>query len=387
MRKSGVQVSRGRIVEVNPGEEGRVARRHTYRAHAASVAGATIADDTFDRSIAIETDEDTAPFGSTLRVETVESNTLSGPITVPVRARLGDTGMAVHPLALGGSTFGWTLGSDEAFDVLDRFAGTGGDLVDTADSYAAGRSESIIGSWMASRGTRDRMRVMTKVGRHPDHQGLAPAAIRAAVDDSLMRLRTDRIDVLFFHGDDPTVPLEESLGAVGALVADGKVLSIGASDLPPERLIEARVLAANGLPRFELLTTRYNLMERRPFEGPAELVAHAQGVGVLPYFALASGFLGGQVRRRAEVRRDARGERLARHLGRRGNRVLTALDEIAFAHGVQPATVALAWLLAKPTVVAPVASATRPDQVEALMAAASVELHRSELIELDRASA
>jgi aryl-alcohol dehydrogenase-like predicted oxidoreductase len=193
--------------------------------------------------------------------------------------------------------------------------------------------------------------------------------------------------VLFFHGDDPAVPLEESLGAVGALVAEGKVLSIGASDLPPERLIEARVLAANGLPRFELLTTRYNLMERRPFEGAPELVAHAQGVGVLPYFALANGFLGGQVRRRAEVRRDARGERLARHLGRRGYRILTALDEIAFAHGVQPATVALAWLLAKPTVVAPVASATRPEQVEALMAAASVELHRSELVELDRASA
>jgi aryl-alcohol dehydrogenase-like predicted oxidoreductase len=127
-------------------------------------------------------------------------------------------------------------------------------------------------------------------------------------------------------------------------------------------------------------------MERRPFEGARELVAHAQGLAVLPYFALANGFLGGQVRRRSEVRRDARGERLARHLGRRGHRVLTALDEIAFAHGVQPATIALAWLLAKPTVAAPVVSATRPDQVEALMAAASVDLHRSELVELDRAS-
>src|SRR5215207_6901627 len=242
MRNSGVQVSPGRIVEVSPGEEERVARRHSYRAHAASVAGATIADDLFDRSLALEPDELSEPPAPTLRVETVESNTLSGPITVPVRASLGETGMAVHPLALGGSTFGWTLGSDEAFEVLDRFAGTGGDLVDTADSYAAGRSESIIGSWMASRGTRDRMRVMTKVGRHPDHTGLAPADIRAAVDDSLTRLGTDRIDVLFFHGDDPAVPLEESLGAVGALVAEGKVLSIGASDLPPERLIEARVL-------------------------------------------------------------------------------------------------------------------------------------------------
>jgi len=363
-----------------------VARRHSYRAHAASVAGATVVDGVMTAAID-DTTSVTASPTPTLRVETVESNTLSGPITVPVRTTLGGTDLAAHPLALGGSTFGWTLGPDDAFAVLDRFAGTGGDLLDTADSYAAGRSESIIGSWMRSRHTRDRMRVMTKVGRHPDHEGLAPVDIRAAVDDSLLRLGTDRIDVLFFHGDDPRVPLEESLGAVDALIGQGKVLTIGASDFAPERLIEARVLAANGLPRFELLTTRYNLMERRPFEGATELVAHAQGLAVLPYFALANGFLGGQVRRRSEVRRDARGERLARHLGRRGHRVLAALDGIAFAHGVQPATIALAWLLAKHTVAAPVASATRPDQVEALIAAASVELHRSDLVELDRASA
>jgi aryl-alcohol dehydrogenase-like predicted oxidoreductase len=367
-----------------------VARRHSYRGHPASVAGATLADrpmlgETPVEPLGVEASAPATP--ATLRVETVESNTLSGPITVPVPATLGETGLAAHPLALGGSTFGWTLGPDDAFAVLDRFAGTGGNLLDTADSYAAGRSECIIGSWLASRHTRDRMRVMTKVGRHPDHHGLAPVDIRAAVDDSLARLGTDRIDVLFFHGDDPAVPLEESLGAVDALISAGKVLAIGASDFAPERLMEARVLAANGLPRFELLTTRYNLMERRHFEGATELVAKAQGLAVLPYFALANGFLGGQVRRRSEVRRDTRGERLARHLGRRGHRVLAALDEIAFAHGVQPATIALAWLLAKPTVVAPVASATRPDQVEALIAAASVDLHRSELVELDRVSA
>ena len=363
-----------------------MAPRHSYRARTASVAGATLTDGVMAGTIEVDSRSVTAT-APVLRVETVETNTLSGPITVPVRSTLGETGIAAHPLALGGSTFGWTLGSDDAFAVLDRFAGTGGDLLDTADSYAAGRSESIIGSWMRSRRTRDRMCVMTKVGRHPDHRGLSPVDIRDAVDDSLLRLGTDRIDVLFFHGDDPEVPLEESLGAVDVLITAGKVRAIGASDFSPDRLIEARVLAANGLPRFELLTTRYNLMERRPFEGARELVAHAQGLAVLPYFALANGFLGGQVRRRSEVRRDARGERLARHLGRRGHRVLTALDEIAFAHGVQPATIALAWLLAKPTVAAPVASATRPDQVEALMTAASVELHRSELVELDRASA
>ncbi len=303
-----------------------MARRHSYQANAASVAGAMVAEEFMTGAIEVDPPSVSASTMPTLRVETVESNTLSGPITVPVRSTLGESGIAAHPLALGGSTFGWTLGSDDAFSVLDRFAGTGGDLVDTADSYAAGRSESIIGSWMRSRRTRDRMCVMTKVGRHPDHRGLAPVDVRAAVDDSLLRLGTDRIDVLFFHGDDPDVPLEESLGAVDALITAGKVRAIGASDFSPERLIEARVLAANGLPRFELLTTRYNLMERRPFEGARELVAHAQGLAVLPYFALANGFLGGQVRRRSEVRRDARGERLARHLSRRGHRVLSALD-------------------------------------------------------------
>ena len=363
-----------------------MARRHTYRADAASVAGTAVIEEfaNLGRDDVASVTASTTPV---LRVETVESNTLSGPITVPMPSTLGDTGIVAHPIALGGSTFGWTLGADAAHAVLDRFAGTGGDLLDTADSYAAGRSETIIGSWLRARHTRDRMRVMTKVGRHPDHQGLAPVDIRSAVEASLSRLDTDRIDVLFFHGDDPETPLEESLGAVDALITEGKVLAIGASDFSPERLIEARVLAANGLPRFELLTARYNLMDRRPFEGATELVAHAQGLAVLPYFALANGFLGGQVRRRSEVRRDARGERVAHHLGRRGHRVLGALDELAFAHGVQPATIALAWLLAKPTVAAPVVSATKPDQVEALIAAASVELHRSELVELDRASA
>ncbi|WP_350347016.1 aldo/keto reductase [Agromyces sp. G08B096] len=320
------------------------------------------------------------------RVRRLETNVYSGPITVPRRVLIGDTGIEAHPLALGGSVFGWTLGAEASEAVLDRFAALGGTVLDTADSYAAGRSESIIGAWMASRGTRDRMVVTTKVGRHPDRPGLAPENLRAAVDESLARLRTDSIDLLYLHGEDPGVQLEESLGAVGALIDAGKVRALGASDFSPERLIEARVLAANGLPRIQAVTTRYNLMDRRPFEGAPELVAHAQGLAVLPYFALANGFLGGQVRRRAEVRHDARGERLARHLGRRGHRVLATVDEIAFARGIQPATVAIAWLLARPTVAVPVAGVSRPEQLDALLAAASIELHRSELVELDRAS-
>jgi aryl-alcohol dehydrogenase-like predicted oxidoreductase len=316
-----------------------------------------------------------------------ETNAVSGPITVPRRVGLADTGFDALPLALGGSVFGWTLGIDDAEAVLDRFAALGGSILDTADSYASGRSESIVGRWMASRRTRDRMLLTTKVGRLPERRGLDPETLRAAVDDSLVRLRADVIDVLYLHGEDPDVPLEESLGAVGALIEAGKVRVLGASDFSPERLIEARVLAANGLPRVQLSTTRYNLIDRQPFEGAPELVAHAQGLGVLPYFALANGFLGGQVRRRSDVRHDARGARLAQHLGRRGHRVLAALDEIAFARDLQPATIAIAWLLSRPTVVAPVAGVSRPEQVEALLAAGSVELHRSELVELDRASA
>jgi aryl-alcohol dehydrogenase-like predicted oxidoreductase len=338
--------------------------------------------------------EDTAQLGTTTTSSTVpapallaDTNALSGPIPVPHLVPLGETGLATAPLALGGSVFGWILGAEAAETVLDRFAALGGAVLDTADSYASGRSEAIIGRWMAARGTRDRMVVTTKAGRHPDRPGLSPANLQAAVDASLTRLRTDRVDVLYLHGEDPGVPLEETLGAVGALMAAGKVRALGASDFSPERLIEARVLAANGLPRIQLLTTRYNLMDRRPFEGAPELVAHAQGLGVLPYFALANGFLAGGVRRRADVRHDARGARLGAHLGRRGHRVLAAIDEIAFARDLAPATVAIAWLLSRPTVVAPVAGVSRPEQVDALLAAATTELHRSELVELDRASA
>ncbi|MGR0220470.1 aldo/keto reductase [Agromyces sp. ZXT2-6] len=330
--------------------------------------------------------EDAADAVSSPTTAEIQTNALSGPITVPQRVRLADSGIDTHPLALRASGFGAATGATEAEEVLDRFASLGGTLVDTADSYAGGRSERIVGEWMAARGTRDRMRIMTRVGRHPDHPGLSPASIAAAVDASLGRLGTERIDLLCFHGDDPDVPLEESLGAVDALIAAGKVRAIGASGSTPERLIEARVLAANGLPRFEVLATRYNLMERRGFEGAPELVAHAQGLAVLPDIALAEGFLAGRVRRRADLRRDPRGERQARHLGRRGLRVLRMLDEIAAAHGTVPAAVAIAWLLSRPTVVAPIAGASRPEQVDALMGAASLILHRSELVELDRAS-
>lgn len=362
--------------------------RHTVnRDHARGAVGAATMEQPHGAADTSDADAEAISPGTGAALHLTDTNAFSGPITVPGRVLLADTGIEAHPLALGGSVFGWTLGTEESEAVLDRFAALGGSIVDTADSYASGRSESIVGRWMASRRTRDRMVLTTKVGRHPERRGLGPETLRAAVDDSLARLGTDAVDVLYLHGEDPETPLEESLGAVGALIEAGKVRALGASDFSPERLIEARVLSANGLPRVRLVTTRYNLMDRRPFEGAPELVAHAQALGVLPYFALANGFLGGQVRRRADVRHDARGARLARHFGRRGHRVLAAIDEIAFARDVQPATVAIAWLLSRPTVVAPVAGVSRPEQVEALLAAGAIDLHRSELVELDRASA
>ncbi|WP_394551635.1 aldo/keto reductase [Agromyces sp. MMS24-JH15] len=317
----------------------------------------------------------------------IETNPYSGPIRVPGRVALGDSGLTTLPIALGTSVFGWTVGPDAAERTLDRFAALGGTLVDTADSYASGRSELMIGNWMASRRVRDRMLVATKVGRSPDLSGLDPATVIAAVDESLARLRTDRIDLLHLHGEDPSTPLAETLGAVGTLIEAGKVRAVGASDFSAELLIEARVLAANGLPRVQALTTRYSLMERAAFEGRIELVAHAQGLAVLPYFALANGYLAGQVRRRSEATQDARGARLARHLGRRGHRVLAAIDDLAFRRDVAPATVAIAWLQAKSTVSAPVVGVTEPEQLDVLMAATGLVLTRSELIELDRASA
>lgn len=315
----------------------------------------------------------------------VDSNPLSGPIRVPGRAGLGDSGIEVNPVALGCAALGSHVGHEASLDVLDRFAALGGELLATSAAHAAGRSEQTIGAWLAERRLADRMTVLTEIGRHPARPGLAPATIARAVDDSLERLGVERIDVLVLHGDDPEVPLEESLGAVDALIGAGKVRAIGAAGFAPERLIEARVLAANGLPRFSVVTAPYSLVNRAGFEGAPELVAHAQGLGVLPTAALGGGVLGG-ARRRGDSRRDPIA-RLARGLGRRSARVLAALDEVADAHGAPPASIALAWLRTRRVVAAPIAGATRPEHVDALIRASAVELHRSELVELDRASA
>ncbi|MFC6357278.1 aldo/keto reductase [Luethyella okanaganae] len=305
----------------------------------------------------------------------------------PARRHLADTALWVFPLALGGSVFGWTLDAERTTSILDRHRELGGNFVDTADSYAAGRSELFIGDWMRERRCRDEIVLATKIGRHPDNPGLSPESIVGAVDASLGRLQTDRIDLLYFHEDDPSVPLEESLGAVDALIRAGKVRYLAASDFTAERLIEARVLAANGLPRFRALQTHYNLMHRVAFEASLALVARAQALAVMPYFALANGFLAGGYRSRSALKNTTGGARATAYLNRRGNKVLTLLDRVAGEHDVPIATIAVAWLQAKHGVTAPVTGVSVATQLDAIMDAARVRLSRADMLDLDRATA
>jgi len=304
-----------------------------------------------------------------------------------IRRTIGETDLSVHPLALGCSVFGWTTDGDTAMQILDRHWELGGNFLDTADSYAAGRSEVLIGSWMRTRGLRDDIVISTKIGRNRDNPGLSPRSIVGAVHASLERLGTDHIDLLHFHFDDLDVPLEESLGAMEMLIAAGTVRYLAASNFTAERLMEARVLAANGLPRFVALETPYNLMNRVSFESSLALVTRAQGIAVMPYFALAHGFLTGKYHSKSDLTDSIRAGRASVYLNRTGLKVLAVLERIAEDHGVAPSTIALAWLLAKDGVVAPVASASRPDQVDALVAAAAVRLGRADMVDLDKVSA
>lgn len=304
-----------------------------------------------------------------------------------IRRTIADTDLSMHPLALGCSVFGWTADGDTTMRILDRHLEMGGNFLDTADSYATGRSEVLIGHWLRTRGVRDNTVIATKIGRNRDNPGLTPRSIIGAVHASLERLGTDYIDLLYFHFDDETVPLEESLGAVDVLMQSGQVRYLAASNFSAERLMEARVLAANGLPRFVALQTHYNLVHRAAFESSLALVTRAQGMAVMPYFALAHGFLTGKYRTKSDVADTTRATRAASYLNRRAFRVLGSIDRIAAEHDVALATIAVAWLLAQGGVVAPSASASHPDQVDALVAAAGIRLERSDLVELDRLSA
>ena len=310
---------------------------------------------------------------------------------------LGRSGLAVSPVCLGGNVFGWTVDEATSFALLDAWVDAGMNFIDTADVYSrwapghrGGESETIIGKWLKRSGKRDRIVLATKVGKDmgDGRVGLAPAYIRSAVEASLQRLQTDVIDLYQSHDDDPKVPLADTLGAYAELIQAGKVRAIGASNFSAARLGEAlAVSAAHGLPRYESLQPLYNLVERPAFEAELEAVCVAHGIGVIPFYALASGFLSGKYRSEADLGQSARGQGVKKYLNPRGLRVLDALDAVAQRLHATPAQVALAWQIARPSITAPIASATSPAQLAGLVAAAQLALDADAMRTLNEASA
>jgi aryl-alcohol dehydrogenase-like predicted oxidoreductase len=304
-------------------------------------------------------------------------------------APLGRTGLDVFELCLGGNVFGWTADEAASRDVLDAYVEAGGNFVDTANSYLVehGRSETIIGRWMAAAGNRDRIVLATKVGGGKGAvRNLRAETIEREAQASLERLQTDRIDLYYAHFDDEQTPLEESLRAFDALVRAGTVRHIAASNYTPVRLTAALELQREqGLAEFEALQPHYNLVER-DFEHTRLPVAEAWDLTVLPYYGLAKGFLTGKYRPSGAAVESPRAESARSYLDKGGAAVLEALDEVAAAHGVTVAAVALAWLRAQPHVVAPIASARTTDQLEEILPAATLELTPAEVERLSGAS-
>jgi aryl-alcohol dehydrogenase-like predicted oxidoreductase len=309
--------------------------------------------------------------------------------------QLGNSGLTTPPLILGGNVFGWTADANTSHAILDAFVAGGGRMIDTADVYSAwapgnrgGESETIIGSWLSARGRRDDVLIATKVGWElQGDTGLAPEQIDRRVEASLQRLGTDSIDLLFAHRDDPNTPLESTLQAFDRLVKAGKVRAIGASNYDASRLQQAlEVSDKSGLAKYSVLQPQYNLLERDSFEGPLQDLCVAQGIAAVPYYGLASGFLTGKYRSKADLAGKARGGAVEGYLNHFGLGVLAALDAVAAQTGATAAQVALAWLAAQPAVAAPIASATRVVQMEELLGAMRLNLSPEQLASLDAAS-
>ena len=305
---------------------------------------------------------------------------------------LGQSGIQVAPLALGGNVFGWTADEATSFDILDAFVAEGGNMVDSADVYSAwvpghqgGESETVIGNWLKrDPAKRDRIVIASKVGFF---EGLAPDKIAAACDASLRRLGIETIDLYYHHKDDPNVPLADSLGAMDALVKAGKVRSIGLSQYSADRVDEAmRTAEAEGLTRPSALQTWYNLVERAKLEGELRDTALAHGLGIVPFYGLANGFLTGKYRSKEDLEKSVRGLRNVEYLEGRGVRVLEALDQVAAETGAALATIALAWTNAQPGITSTLASATSVDQLKQSIAAMHLQLTSEQLALLDEAS-
>jgi aryl-alcohol dehydrogenase-like predicted oxidoreductase len=310
---------------------------------------------------------------------------------------LGRTGLQTLPLALGGNVFGWTADGKTTFEVLDRFVDAGFSLIDTADVYSkwvpgnsGGESEALIGKWLQSRQQRDRVLIATKVGGEiaPGRKGLSAQHIKSAVEDSLRRLQTDYIDLYQAHYDDPTVSFEETLRAFDDLLATGKVRAIGASNHDPARLQAALDTAkAHHLPQYQVLQPLYNLYDRQEFEQSFAPICRAEGLGVINYYSLASGFLTGKYRTEQDIAASARQRSNRKYMTERGFRILDALDTVAARTGAQPAQIAIAWLIAQPDITAPIVSATSVQQLDSLIAAVRLTLDAESLALLNRASA
>ncbi len=306
------------------------------------------------------------------------------------RRRMGRSDLEVAPFCLGGNVFGWTADEPTSFALLDAFLDAGFNFIDTADVYArwapglqGGESETVLGNWFAARKNRERVVLMTKVGGPtPNGKGLSASYIRTALEASLKRLRTDYVDLYLSHHDDPDTPMEETLEAYAELISQGKARFIGCSNFSPERLKQALTHS----PRYECLQPQYSLMERKGYEDELEGICLREQVGVTGYYSLASGFLTGKYRSQADLAKSVRGALVKGYLDERGQRVLGALDDVAARHQATLAQVSLAWLMARPSVTAPIASATSLAQLQELLKAAALELSAGDVEQLDLAS-
>lgn len=308
------------------------------------------------------------------------------------KRQLGLTNLQVYPITFGGNVFGWTVDEKQSFKLLDAFTGAGFNFIDTADVYSrwaegnsGGESETIIGNWMKKKNNRKDVIIATKVGSDMGggKKGLSKKYILKAAGDSLKRLQTDYIDLYQTHFDDESTPIEETLEAYAQLKQEGKVLHIGASNLSPERLKESlQVAFEKGLPAYETFQPHYNLYEREKFENGLEPICLGNNLGVLNYYSLASGFLTGKYRGKDDLNKSQRGGGVAKYLDERGFKILAALDHVAAELNTTPATVAVAWLIHRPSVTAPIVSATTLEQLEQIMKAADLEItaHEIELL-------
>ncbi|HXB21839.1 MAG TPA: aldo/keto reductase [Candidatus Solibacter sp.] len=312
------------------------------------------------------------------------------------KRKLGNSGLEVSPICFGGNVFGWTVDEPTSFKLLDGFVSSGFNFIDTADVYSrwvpgnqGGESETILGKWLKQRGNRSSVLVATKVGSEmgPEKKGLSKAYILRAVEDSLKRLQTDYIDLYQSHVDDPETPMEETQEAYAQLIRQGKVRAIGASNFSAERLVQAlQVSRQQGFPRYESLQPLYNLYDRAVYETALEPLCRKEGLGVIPYFSLAKGFLTGKYRSEKDLSKSVRGQGVKKYLDERGFRILAALDELAAQYRSTPAQVALAWLIARPSITAPIASATNLDQLNDLTASANLHLNDASIDLLNQAS-